>query len=521
MAVDFDILNGYNASRQCADKGAICHAAESSLYFGRDGLVSACCYSRSSPLGSYPDQSVVEIWLGAQAKAMRATLRRNEFPGGCELCADQFYARNFSGFLAQNFDSNASRLRAWGLLPRSRRYPVRLEFEISNKCNLECSMCSGFFSSSIRANRENLPPLPQIYDKAFVQQLLPFLPHLKSAKFLGGEPFLVDLYYDIWERLIETNPKCLVSITTNGTVYTEKVKRVMEKLNCQVVVSLDSVTKATYESIRRNASLERTLSNLQAFSAINRLKHKSLTLAICPMTSNYREIPGLVAFANERGMRIFFNTVVFPAEQSIKALPPAVQREILDLYGNCNPQPHTEIESANHRAVAGLCRQIEFWMNEEPSAARPPLEGRCAELLASCAESGFVACVLADLAGKPVGAASQIEETDPIHELKGYYQAIWVVGGMLQLSGMLANLRFDQDDLQVFLRYLDNRVGPEQARKIQRESRRFSRQMLSYCGSLSAEKLIELMESHHAPRPFPRSPPERIGRQSREKPIGA
>jgi hypothetical protein len=321
---------------------------------------------------------------------------------------------------------------------------------------------------------------------------------LTNAKFLGGEPFMVDLYYDIWDHLIETNPKCVVSITTNGTVYTRKVKRVLEKLNCEVIVSLDSVTKASYESIRKNATMESTLRNLQAFSAINRLKRKPLTLAICPMISNCREIPGLVAFANERGMRIFFNTVVFPAARSIKALPLAVQREILDLY-KCTPQPHTEIESANGLALEGLCRQIEFWMKEEPSAARPPLERRCAELLASGSESGSVACVLSDLAGHPVQVAGQIEPTDPAQELKGYYRAIWSVGGMLQSSGMLANLRFDKDVLQVFLRYLDSRLGPEQARRLQLESRRFPRQLLSYCGTLSVEELIGLVESHLAP----------------------
>jgi MoaA/NifB/PqqE/SkfB family radical SAM enzyme len=506
MAVEFDILRAYNASRQCVDKGSICHAPENSMYFGSDGVVSACCYSRSSALGRYPQQSIEEIWLGAQVKSMRAALRRNEFPGGCELCADQLNARNFSGFLAHGFDSNARPLRA-RLISRARaflqpggaqRHPARFEFELSNKCNLECSMCSGFHSSSIRANRENLPPLPQVYDKAFVQQLLPFLPHLTKAKFLGGEPFLVDLYYEIWDRLIEINPKCVVSITTNGTVFTGKVKRVLEKLNCEVIVSLDSVTKATYESIRRNASLERTLSNLQAFSDINRLKRKSLMLAICPMTSNCREIPGLVAFANERGMRIFFNTVVFPADHSIMTLPLEVQRELVDLYRKSNPQPQTEIESANFKAIEGLCRQIKFWMKEEPSAARPPLEQRCAELLANRGESGSVACVLSDLAGDNVGTGAgfvHIEGADPVHELKAYCLAVCTVGCLLQSSGLLADLRFDQDDLQVLLRYLDRSVSPQKARRIQFELRRFPKQTLRYCGTFSAERLIELLDA--------------------------
>ena len=300
-----DVLRDYNAVRQCVDKGSICHAPESSMYFGRDGLVSACCYSRMAPLGRYPEQSIESIWTGAQASAMRAALRNNELPAGCNLCADELYAGNYSGLLASGFDALARPLPASGPIAqlkalvqpgKAKRYPVQLEFELSNTCNLECAMCSGFWSSTIRAKRENLPPLPQFYDSAFVEQLVPFLPHLKRAKFLGGEPFLIDIYYEIWERLIELNPNCDVSITTNGTVYTSKVKRILEKLNCRITVSLDSVNSTTYGLIRKNAKLERTLNHLEAFCEINRLKKKGLTIAVCPLISNCREIPEIVSF---------------------------------------------------------------------------------------------------------------------------------------------------------------------------------------------------------------------------------
>jgi MoaA/NifB/PqqE/SkfB family radical SAM enzyme len=500
--VSLDILQDYNASRQCVDKGAICHAPESSMYFGRDGLVSSCCYSRPNPLGRYPDQSIEEIWNGAQVTSMRAAMRRNELPDGFELCFDQFYARNFSGFLARQFDANARPLTSPGLLSRAtgllrpgkaKRYPVRLEFELSNKCNLECSMCSGFFSSSIRSNRENLPALPQMYDKAFVEQLVPFLPHLTSAKFLGGEPFLVDLYYEIWERLMELNPACDVSITTNGTVFTDKVKRVLEKLNCQIIVSLDSVTKATYETIRKNATMERTLANLESFSAINRLKNKSLSLAICPMTSNCREIPGLVAFANERDMRVFFNTVIFPDSHSIKALPLAEQREILELYSNFNQKPRTQLEMDNHEALQGVCRQIKYWMREDPAE-------RCAELLAARKESDSVARLLSDLAGKNLGESGaplvNIEGANPVHELRDYVQAIWEVGGMLQTSGLLKDLNFDADALRIFVRHIERNVGREQAREVYLGMRRDANKILRFSGKVTAPKMMEIIESY-------------------------
>ena len=331
------------------------------MYFGRDGMVSACCYNRSGSWGSYPVNSIAEIWSSAQAKSMRQSMRRNELPLGCSLCADQLIAGNFDGLLARQFDQNA-RSPILPRLPESQhtdgngRYPVRLEFELSNKCNLECTMCSGFFSSSIRANRENLPPLPQLYGKEFVEQLLPFLPHLTQAKFLGGEPFLVDIYYDIWEKLIELNPLCQASITTNGTVFTEKVRRVLEKLNCVIVVSLDSVNQASYESIRRNASLERTLHNVEIFSKINRLSGRSLSIATCPMVSNWREIPEVISWASRLGMRVFLNTVVFPAAHSLKALQVTAQREVIEVYRSWSPELRSEVDYANRETLLELIR---------------------------------------------------------------------------------------------------------------------------------------------------------------------
>jgi MoaA/NifB/PqqE/SkfB family radical SAM enzyme len=503
-----DVLRDYNANRQCVDKGTICHAPERSMYFGRDGQVSACCYSRMAPLGRYPEQSIESIWTGAEANAMRAALRKNELPAGCNLCADVLSAGNYSGLLASGFDVLARPLPASGpiarftaLLPpkKAKRYPAQLEFELSNTCNLECAMCSGFWSSTIRAKREKLPPLPQFYDGAFVEQLVPFLPHLKRAKFLGGEPFLIDIYYEIWERLIELNPSCDVSITTNATVYTSKVKRILEKLNCRITVSLDSVNRHTYETIRKNAKFERTLNHLEAFCEVNRLKQKGLTIAVCPLISNCREIPEVVSFANDRGILVFFNTVEFPADQSIKSLPHHAHADLLQYYRTSLPAPRNETEIANRAALEGLCRQIEFWMKKGKDHSI--LERRCAQWLDSGEESGGVADLLCDLAGNnasPVNPLRPIGSVEPLQDLRAYVQAIWKVGGRLQSEGLLSNTCFDCEDLRIFLSYLDAKADRNQARRIYKEMRRFPETILNFSGTLPAHKLIELMETHFA-----------------------
>jgi MoaA/NifB/PqqE/SkfB family radical SAM enzyme len=377
---DAKTVAAYNVTRDCLDTTTLCHAPETGLYFGRDGKVSACCYSRSAPFGRYPDQKLTEMWFGAKIQQMRDRLRASVMPVGCGICAEQLRAGNYGGLLAGNYDDLATAPRAaWSALPGRPIpppprpvYPTKMEFELSNKCNLECAMCNGFFSSSIRANREGLPALGQVYGDAFVEELRGFVPHLKQAKFLGGEPFLIDIYYAIWELLIELNPACDISITTNATVFTPKVQRVLEHLNCQIIVSLDSVDKQMYEGIRRNATLERTLDNLDRITAINRQREKPLSLAVCPMVSNWRGLPELLRFANERGMGIFFNTVTNPRHESLKYLPAAEQQRVVEALRRALTKPAAEIEARNHAALEGLCRQLESWMFRGDAATGEP-----------------------------------------------------------------------------------------------------------------------------------------------------
>lgn len=371
--VSAETIAAYNAVRTCNDKRTICHAPATSLYFGRNGFATACCYSRVNSLGQWPAQSVSEIWFGEKIKKMRSEMSQNILPMGCETCAEQLHAHNFKGLLAGNFDmfvpapvvdGPMAKLTSLFRKPES-VYPIRMEFELSNKCNLECDMCSGVFSSSIRANREGKPPLPQVYDSEFVEQLKPFIPHLTQAKFLGGEPFLIDIYYEIWELFIQLNPECEIIITTNGTVFTSKVQRMLEHLNFKVVVSLDSVTKPTYEAIRRNATMERTLENVERFATILRERGRTMMMAVCPMVINRDEIPGLVAFANSKGMPIFFNTVTFPTEASLKYLPPTEQRRVANLIRTGIGSATNDLEAANFRALRDLGQQVEVWAGGE------------------------------------------------------------------------------------------------------------------------------------------------------------
>lgn len=505
------IIAEYNASRRCVDKGTLCHAPENSLYFGRDGIVSACCYSRSAPIGSYPQQTIAEIWNSAQAEGMRRALRQNKLPEGCELCADKLRAHNFTQLVAQTYDDLARPPRPNTTLNRikdrifpknGQRWPQQMEFELSNKCNLACAMCSGFFSSTIRASREKLPPLPEIYDDAFVEQLRPFLPHLQRAKFLGGEPFLIDVYYKIWDALIEVNPDCKISITTNGTVFNKTVQRILERLNCQVIISLDSVHKATYEQIRVNAKMERTLENVESFVQISKRKNRALCIAICPMKSNWQEIPDLVQFANARGISINFNIVVFPSEQSLQSLSRAKKKEIAEYFRSACGSPENEIASNNYRALLDLSSQLDYW--SRPALAQSPLQKRCLHWLQECQrtspatkeidwEEHWFQAALSDLA-----EPENFTEIEPVSDqdvklaIKTYLRSIWRIGRQLQNEDLIANMVYGDENLLVIETFIDQQVNTIAIQRMMNEFRRFAPMLLEICGTRSGEQVIQI-----------------------------
>jgi len=510
-----EIVWAYNTARDCRDKRSICHAPGYSMYFGRDGLVTACCYSRANPLGQIPDQTIAEIWFGKAYGKMRGEVGRNILPTGCETCVDQLRARNFKGLLAAQFDPFArtpgeARSLRWKTLLQSGKllpYPSRMEFELSNKCNLECAMCSGFFSSSIRSNREKLPPLPQVYDKSFAQQIREFVPHLKEAKFFGGEPFLIDLYYEVWELFIELNPSCRVAITTNSTVFTEKVRRVVEKLNCQIIVSLDSLNKATYESIRVNATFEKTMANLDLFMEINREKNQPLSMAVCPMVSNWRELPEMVEFANRRGLLLFFNTVLFPEESSLKSLSKKKQKALLEVLRKALRVPTNPIEENNNRALEDVCLQVEMWMPEAPRDPILEIREQCEEYLERSAEAedSTLRQVLRALAAysKTADAAGlfTIEgaagTADPKRAIRECLTAIWSVGARLTADALLPGAEFRDPGLQEYLRFLEESYPDSTLREIHAQVARFPMEVLQTAGSMSTADFIAMAQLHH------------------------
>ena len=355
-----DILSEYNNVRKSQNKGIFCHAAFVSMNFDQYGNASVCCYNRTHILGTYPTNTIKDMWYGQKAEQLRHYMKRNFLPEGCNICYTQFQSKNFGGLRASAYDTLAD----YKYLEKNGRLidmPKVLEFEISNVCNLECIMCFGQFSSSIRKNREHLPPIKNPYDTIFVEQLEEFIPHLTEAKFLGGEPFLIKTYYQIWDLIIQHNPHVSISITTNGTVLNKRVIDILEKLNAHIIMSIDSLEKENYERIRINAKFDRVMENFRYFREYVKRKNTGMSISVCPMQQNWREIPRLLAFCNMQNVLLYFNTIEDPHESTLRKMSYEDLHNVVEYLRATKLVEHNDIQGHNNLRYHDMISQIDYY----------------------------------------------------------------------------------------------------------------------------------------------------------------
>lgn len=372
VKISQDIIFAYNQSRTCNDKAVLCHAPFTNINFEQTGNATVCCYNRKHVLGVFPKDSLTEIWFGAQAESIRNYIRENNLDHGCRMCGLQLQSKNYAGVKAKLYDVYAeNRLQKasswlgkfWG--KEKVLMPKVIEFELENTCNLECIMCNGDFSSSIRKNREKRPPQKSPYTKEFVQQLALFMPSLTDMKFLGGEPFMIDIYYDIWELASKVNPSIMMHITTNATMLNSRTKKLLEGMKAGINVSIDSVEKRTYEYIRIGATYERVIENLDWLIDYTHRKKTYLWFSVCPMVINRFEIPDIIRYANQRDIGVYFNTVWWPEDQTIRFMPYAELDELIAFYSQIELPENTRIEKINANNFDGFVSQVKFWKTEK------------------------------------------------------------------------------------------------------------------------------------------------------------
>lgn len=356
-----EVITAYNAARSKPNSTHICHAPFSNMYFNVHGDCAPCWLTFIEP-DNYPQKSIRDIWFGEKYQSLRNHLLKYDLTHKCNVCLKNLQGGNYTSVLARAYDIN-----------EPAEYPNMMELELSNTCNLECVMCIGELSSSIRKNRERLPAIKNAYDDNFVQQLEEFIPHLKELRFNGGEPFLINAVFKIFEKVEKLNPKLKIVIATNGTVMNYKVKEWLSKLNIHINFSLDSLTPEIYEAIRVNAHFDRVMEHFLFYRQYTKENNRTMCLMVNPMRNNWHEMPEFIRFVNKHNINIWFNTIHRPEEWSIWALP---HQELKHIYDTLHSTVFSKEEKKNSLSAYNLGIynnlvnvQIRNWVNEAAERA--------------------------------------------------------------------------------------------------------------------------------------------------------
>lgn len=357
--MDASLLRTYNRSRKFETKEfrSACYAPHVSLFFDTLGRVRACCVNRSFLFGNIAQRSLDEIWNGPGVAILRQALRKYDFSQGCEHCAWQIQAGKHSLQDGAAFAVHALKYDEFPAAQTGPHWPANMEFNLSNVCNLECVMCTGEFSSAIRGRREKLPPLPKPYGDRFFADLRKYLPHLKSTQFLGGEPFLVQEHFRVWEMLIEDGLTPQVLITTNGTQYNDRIARILDRLPVSFNMSVDSIRAETLEKIRLGIRFDEWLRNFERFHDYCQQRRTLMTFNFVLMRSNWAELGEFLQFADERRCGVAVTLAVDPPECSLYSLPDAELAAVVDAL-ELEAERRTQALTLNHlvweRIVADL-----------------------------------------------------------------------------------------------------------------------------------------------------------------------
>lgn len=349
-------IEQYNQKRRDFDRSRMvntqspCLAPLNNMYFTTEGNVAPCWLLVGQLEKWNKNRSIKDIWTGDEFVKYRENLSKGIFEKSCRVCKQKIQADTWP--LALAYDGFTVK-----------KFPTLLELELSNQCNLECIMCEGRLSSGIRKNRDKLPALPQIYDDSFVDQLKEFIPHLEELRFNGGEPFAQKIVFDICMLVADLNPKLKINIATNGTVYNKQVRTILDKCNIHLNISIDSLDKENYESIRINGDFDELMDNFQRFRAYCKENNRGLSVMVNPMRNNWWEMPDFVKFTNDNQVNLWYNTIHHPAHLGIWNLP---STELENILANLKPLVlETKPASHDNYVAYGNWEKLDHFVNKQ------------------------------------------------------------------------------------------------------------------------------------------------------------
>lgn len=180
--------------------------------------------------------------------------------------------------------------------------PRNLYIELFDMCRMNCIMCN--------QKRKNYF-LPEKY----INEIFDLLPYLDTILWQGGEVFLWKNFLFLL-KLISNYKRITQSVITNFQDVGEKeIKSLVKIANVKLILSIDGVTKNTYENIRKGSNFAKLVKNINLLNKYKQMYRSDTELHInfVILKENYHEIPDVIDFAAKyKFISVSFNECLNP-----------------------------------------------------------------------------------------------------------------------------------------------------------------------------------------------------------------
>ncbi len=258
-----------------------------------------------------------------------------------------------------------------------------LDLRLSNKCNLQCKMCSGGFSDQLvnlayelkdaGIDNDLLKHIPSQSLEVDTKKLLDLvleLPDLQTLRFAGGEPFIMPEVEEFLYKLVEQGKTDLeIEFITNCTSAKTRILAALEKFkHVELMCSIDAVGAALeyqryparWETIERN---------------FIRMYNSKCTVGLTPAISmlTYHNMTEFFNWTNNfPKARVSYNEVDYPSFLDFRLIPLDVRQEFYNDFSkvkfgdvNNNWKKFQQSTMYEHRQIStGEQKQLQHYSKD-------------------------------------------------------------------------------------------------------------------------------------------------------------
>lgn len=353
----------WNDVEQLYENGGFCPEGWVGISSNTNGDWRLCCYT-SSVGGTIRDTGLIDHINHPDRCKVRLSMIQNDEDHLRSICRKCYYQED-NGLLSRrdrvmmNFRhderTKAGVLAVMNSMDQDGRiepsYIHQLDIKfIGNQCNLKCFTCGPKSSSSLGVEGKALGELPQDYhpvqiplsdvsaemNEKFWDDFRRILPSVRVLNFTGGEPFMMNAYWDMIDMAIDSGLASQMELHLSSNVSAIKWNRgnIMDCFRAFQRVRLQASIDGYQEYndyIRYPSQFDILIGNIERIR--DTIPDTEIVVSSVVSALSVKSIKDLHEFVIARGFQhTYSNVLESPRYQRTEYLPEGVKQQYRDIY---------------------------------------------------------------------------------------------------------------------------------------------------------------------------------------------